>query len=154
MWRKIDVSVDTFALLWGARRPEETTEDEIVARLAKQSIGDAGAAPRSPRHSEIVVQHGATTNERADRPKSETWVDVLVWTLKRLGGRGNLQQIYQTSREARKLLGKGVTLRHNDSARERLESYCSESKNYKGIKDLFYMPEGKGAGVWALRKYP
>ena len=84
-------------------------------------------------------------------PNSMKWTDVLVWTLRELGGRAELADIYRVSRLGRSALGKAITREHNASARECLESHCSDSDKYRWKDDLFFMPEGKGAGVWALR---
>ena len=35
-----------------------------------------------------------------------------------------------------------------------LEVNSSDSENHKGVRNIFYMAEGKGAGVWALRNEP
>jgi hypothetical protein len=37
------------------------------------------------------------------------------------------------------------------TVRRTLEDNCSDSDNFRGV-DIFCMPEGKGAGIWALRK--
>jgi hypothetical protein len=149
--RKIDVSVDTFALIWAARKPGEDTEDEIVARLASEAIQG-----REPMHNDDEPCHEADHSEEIpvmhDRPKSSEWVDLLVWSLRSLGGKASLAEIYRKTKDARRLLGMSITRNHEAAARERLESYCFESKNYKQIADLFCMPEGKGAGVWALNE--
>lgn len=149
MWRKVDLKVDTFALLWAARRPGEATEDEIVARLARDTLG-AESLSTPERASVNVEQRGEAPMD--SNPTSEKWVDVLVWSLRKLGGEAHLSEIYRTARSAREALGKPIRRNHEATVRERLESYCSSSHNYKGIADLFWLPKGKGFGVWALRK--
>ena len=139
--RQIEVSIDTFALIWAIRIPGESSEDQILSRL----LGEAHAEPRVV--SEAV--QGKAKKGLDDLPPSKKWTELLVWTLKRHGGRAPLSEIYRTSRRGRLALGYPITKCHDDAARERLEAHCRESKNFKGI-ELFYMPEGKGAGVWAL----
>lgn len=148
--KKIAVSIDTFASIWAARQAHETTEDEIIARW----IRELGLAP-SEETPLLMKSEMAASTTTLDRPKSTEWVDVLVWALQKLGGRAPLAHIYAKCKVGRELMGKKITPNHDAAARERLESYCSESRNYKGIADLFFMPEGKGAGIWALREnYP
>jgi hypothetical protein len=150
MWRKIEVQVDTFALLWAARIAGEATEDEIIARLVRDYLGS------EPSQSvEAVPTDNVSTGRNAkasDRPRSEQWVHVLLWSLCKLGGEAHLSQIYRTAREGREALGKPIRRNHEATVRERLESYCSTSQNYKGIADLFWQPKGKGSGIWAVRQ--
>jgi hypothetical protein len=140
--RQIDVSVDTFAQIWAARLPGENTEDQILARILQQDHSIQKSAV--PEAVADAAQQGLD-----DLPPTKKWTDLLAWTLRRHGGRATLSEIYKTSRRGRLALGFRVTLRHDDSARECLESHCRESRKFKGT-ELFWMPEGKGAGVWAL----
>jgi hypothetical protein len=148
--RSIEVSIDTFALLWSVRLPSELSEEEIIRRLLRTtndqspSEGTAGGLPLS-------TTKPLDENTFMPRPKSKKWTDLLVWTLERLGGEAPLAEIYRVSREGRRALGYMTTLHHDDSARECLESHCSNSKKWRGKADLFWMPHGKGAGIWALR---
>lgn len=140
--RQIEVSVDTFAQIWAARLPGENSEDRILSRV----LNDEHSVQKSavPEAIAEAAQHGLD-----DLPPTKKWTELLIWTLKRHGGRATLGEIYKTSRRGRLALGFRVTLRHDDSARECLESHCRASNKFKG-KELFCMPEGKGAGVWAL----
>ena len=47
--------------------------------------------------------------------------------------------------------GQWYPLRMEATVRRTLEDNCSDSDNFRGV-DIFCMPEGKGAGIWALRK--
>lgn len=149
MWRKIDLKVDTFALIWAARRPGEQTEDEIIARLARESVPDTTPTRQAQAPDNEQTSEGAEWT--SDKPISEQWVHVLVWALGKLGGEAHLSEIYRSARLAREALGKPIRRNHEATVRERLESYCSSSDNYKGIADLFWQPRGKGSGVWALK---
>ena len=147
--RQIEVSTDTFAALWSARQSDEFSEEDVIKRLLgiKPEVADllktSGRTlpDAQPNQGEKVM----------DRPPSIKWTELLVWSLNRLGGQATLGEIYRVSREGRRSLGRTTTLHHDDSARECLESHCSESKKYRGKVDIFWMPQGKGAGVWALR---
>jgi hypothetical protein len=140
--RQISVSVDTFAQIWAARLPGESNEDQILSRvLSHEHTVQRSSVPEAVADA---AQHGLK-----DLPPSKKWTDLLVWTLRRHGGRATLAEIYKTSRKGRLALGFRVTLHHDDSARECLESHCRASRKFKGT-ELFCMPEGKGAGVWAL----
>jgi hypothetical protein len=147
--RQIEVSTDTFAALWSDRRSDEFTEEDVIKRLLSTKsratkIEETGGTVST----EVQLGQGVS---KMDRPPSIKWTELLVWSLKRLGGQGTLSEIYRVSREGRRSLGHATTLHHDDSARECLESHCSDSKKYRWKADLFWMPMGKGAGVWALR---
>jgi hypothetical protein len=140
--RQIDVTVDTFAQIWAARLPGEKNEDQILSRVLQQDHSIQKSA--APAAVSDAAQQGLD-----ELPPNKKWTDLLVWTLHRHGGRATLAEIYKTSRRGRLALGFRVTLHHDDSARECLESHCRNSSKFKGT-ELFWMPEGKGAGVWAL----
>jgi len=146
---QIAVSTDTFAALWSARQSHEFSEEDVIRRLLGikpelQSIPEAAGK----KHRELAPLEAKKAN---DLPPSIRWTELLVWSLTRLNGQATLAEIYRVSREGRRSLGHKITLHHDDSARECLESHCSDSKKYRGKADLFWMPLGKGAGVWALR---
>jgi hypothetical protein len=152
MKRQIEVSVDVFAAIWAQRLPSEPDEDAILARIlkARRRVSTTNAPhPVAPEGHEVLDGGSARTS----RPRSKKWSDVLVWTLTELGGRASLSEIYKKSREGRIALGMPITPEHDASARECLEAHCRESKKFRGKADLFVMPEGKGSGVWALRKH-
>lgn len=145
--REISIGIETFAEIWKQRRDGENSEDDVLKRLLGLSEGPNVKAP-TPKD---VPKGDEKPMMAADLPPSKKWSDLLVWTLRKLGGRAHLSDIYRVSRMGRKALGFATTLHHDDSARECLESHCSESKKFRGKEDLFFMPEGKGAGIWALR---
>jgi hypothetical protein len=143
--RQVTVTVDTFAQIWAARLPGENNEDQILSRVLQQDHSIQKSA--APEAVSDAAQQGLE-----ELPPNKKWADLLVWTLQRHGGRATLAEIYKTSRRGRLALGFRVTLHHDDSARECLESHCRASKKFKGT-ELFWMPYGKGAGVWALIGY-
>jgi hypothetical protein len=143
--RQIEVSVDVFAAIWAQRLPSEGSEEAILARILK--VRPKGSVPVND-----LGRGDAVAPTTSSRPKSKKWTDVLEWTLNELGGGGPLSAIYKKSREGRVALGIPITAEHDASARECLESHCIDSQKFRGKANLFYMPEGKGAGVWALRR--
>ena len=151
MTRQIDVSVDVFAAIWSARLPNETSEDEILRRLLKveASQGSSVMHPNAAAVPSETEKNSDVKMKSHSKPDSKQWVDVLVWALSELGGRAHLSAIYEKTMQGRRALGVRITAQHDASARECLESHCRESSKFRG-HELFWMPEGKGAGVWAL----
>ncbi len=147
--RDIQISIETFAEIWKQRMDGESSEDDILRRVLGLS-NESGEDENIPK---LLMDDDGAMLMTQELPPSKKWSELLVWTLERLGGRAHLSDIYKVSRMGRKSLGFQTTLRHDDSARECLESHCSESKKYRGKEDLFCMPLGKGAGIWALRTH-
>lgn len=147
MIRSIDIHIDTFAELWKQRLPGETSEDSVIRRLLGMEEEMRNPSTTVAERQNLI----ATRQLQDDLPDSKKWTDLLIWTLEKLGGTAPLAEIYRVSREGRKALGYDLTINHDASARECLESHCLESEKYRGKQNLFLMPEGKGAGVWALR---
>ena len=147
MIRSIDIHIDTFAEMWKQRLPGESSEDAIIKRLLGMKEEMRNPPTASGKNESLSMTHEL----KCDLPNSKKWTDLLVWTLKKLGGTAPLAEIYQVSREGRRALGYDLTRNHDASARECLESHCLESEKYRGKQNLFRMPEGKGAGIWALR---
>jgi hypothetical protein len=150
MSKQITVGLDVFSHIWSSRLPHENSEDQILTRLLK--IGRSVSSQNAQLPSLQLPPSIVLAAKAGDKPRSKKWTDVLIWTLSQYGGRATLSEVYKTSREGRGALGIPVTSEHAASARECLESHCKGSHKYRGKADLFYMPEGKGAGVWALRK--
>ena len=71
-------------------------------------------------------------------------IDNVLDAIKTLGGRGSLQEIYDA-----------VNMIENTpepSIRRTIYQHSSECDIYDFIKeDIFYAPEGKGKGIWAIR---
>jgi hypothetical protein len=80
-----------------------------------------------------------------------TWRDDVRLALGLLGGRASLFRIYREVERLRRDAGRSMPLELEATVRRTLEDHSSDSANYRG-KDLFFMPEGKGAGIWALRE--
>jgi len=81
-----------------------------------------------------------------------TWRDDVREALRRLGGRASLQDIYKEIEEIRRAAGRSIPRTLEAVVRRTLEENCQGTESYKGNHNLFDMPDGKGAGVWALRQ--
>ncbi|MCE9508721.1 MAG: hypothetical protein K8R48_10490 [Alphaproteobacteria bacterium] len=79
-----------------------------------------------------------------------TWRDDVQYALLQRSGKASLHQIYKDVEMIRLRGGRSVPSRLEATIRRTLEDHSSDSDNYRGL-DLFCMPEGKGAGIWALR---
>ena len=77
-----------------------------------------------------------------------TWREDTVQALKNLGGVAHLSEIHKEVEKLRK--GK-LNNTWTQTVQRELETYSSDSKAFGGGKDIFYMAEGKGRGVWGLR---
>jgi Mrr N-terminal domain len=92
-------------------------------------------------------------NNEGPDASSTTWRDDIERALDVLdrGGGAGLHQIYEAVRKIRKTAGRSVPTSLEATVRRTLEDNCSNSENFRGI-DVFYMPQGKGAGIWGLRR--
>lgn len=80
---------------------------------------------------------------------AKKWREELVEVLAELGGEATLEDIYQAVERRRSPL----TPAWKASVRGVLESNSSDSDRYRpSAPDVFCMPRGKFAGVWALRQ--
>ena len=77
-----------------------------------------------------------------------TWREDTIQALKNLGGVAHLSEIHKEVEKLRK--GK-LNNTWTQTVQRELETYSSDSQAYGGGKDIFYMAEGKGKGVWGLR---
>ncbi len=94
------------------------------------------------------------SEERALAPpeyRDGTWRDDVAEAVRQLGEKPRLHMIYDRVEAIRKEAGRSVPRTLDAIVRRTLEDNSSDSENYKGGPDLFCMPEGRGAGVWALR---
>jgi hypothetical protein len=80
-----------------------------------------------------------------------TWRDDVRAALEGLRGKAHLRVIYQQVEAIRKNMGRSLPRSLEAVVRRTLEDHSSDSEAYRGGPDLFFMAEGKGAGVWALR---
>lgn len=78
-----------------------------------------------------------------------TWLEDAQEALRRLGGKAFLSSIYREVEKIRKAGGRSLPKNWKSIVRQTLEDHCSEA-SFRTGKSVFCMPEGKGAGVWAL----
>lgn len=76
------------------------------------------------------------------------WRDDVVKSLKNIGGKGHLREIY---REVERVRKSSLPKSWKDIVRRELENNSSDSDAYKNRYDLFYSVSGIGAGYWGLR---
>jgi hypothetical protein len=95
---------------------------------------------------------GSVAARLEDDDSDGTWRGDVELALRRLGGRAHLSKIYDEVERIRRELGRSVPRTLDAVIRRTLEDNSSDSDNYKGGPDLFYMPDGRGPGVWALRE--
>jgi hypothetical protein len=101
----------------------------------------------------FLDEEEADHDEEKAKLKEGSWSHDLYETLEDLGGWASLHDIYRHTIERRRAYGRSVPREYEATIRRTLENHSSDSKNYLGGADVFYMLEGAGKGVWALRKY-
>jgi len=133
--------------IWSLREEGEDTEDAILRRVL-------ASVPRRKLTSARI------TIDRSEPPAGSahgsvrsqvTWRDDVRLALERLNGRASLSKIYREVRAIRRASGRSMPASFEPVVRRTLEEHSSESEVFRGGPDLFYMPEGKGMDVWALR---
>lgn len=144
--RHIEIDTGVYARIWALREAGEEDENAILQRVL------FSGPPGQPAHSAAPVsrQEEAVEMHIASIAKA-TWAHDLVSVLKAMGGKARLERIYDAVEKLRRANGRSVPRTLEATVRRTLENHSSHSDNYLGGVDLFCMPEGKGAGVWALR---
>lgn len=129
----------------GQRNPASNLRDP--ATITRKSTD--GAKPKDM-YGEEELQ---TTYKREEKKMASKirWCDDVKTALEEMGGQASLHRIYKRVAEIRKAAGRSVPDSLEATIRRTLEDFSSDSDNYRGA-DWFCMPEGKGSGVWALRK--
>lgn len=77
-----------------------------------------------------------------------TQLECIVQALRNLGGKGSLDEIYA---EFERVSGTVLTSTRKAGIRKNIEDHSSDSLNYKGREDLFYLVYGLGKGTWGLK---
>lgn len=93
-----------------------------------------------------------TSTARSGRKKPMSWHRMVEIALKNLGGKAHLSNIYEEVSRICIAHGKNIPKTLKQTVQGTLEVNSSDSESHKGVRDIFYMAERKGAGVWALRK--
>ena len=78
-----------------------------------------------------------------------TMLETIIQVLKNLGGKAPYSEIYQEYEYIAKCK---LTPGQKAGIRKCIETHSSDSENFTG-NDIFYSVEGKGKGVWGLRKF-
>jgi hypothetical protein len=121
---------------------------EIVASRQAELLNRLEAHWRLQDRKDPLIEREAATVAENDG----TWRDDVREGVRRLGGRAGLQNIYREVEAIRRAAGRSIPRTLEAVVRRTLEENCQDTESYKGNYDLFIMPDGKGAGVWALRK--
>lgn len=79
-----------------------------------------------------------------------TVLDTIIEALENLGGKAIYSEIYE---KYEAITEKPLTNGQRAGIRKAIEDHSSDSRNYKGKKDIFYSVSGLGSGEWGLRKY-
>lgn len=128
----------------GQRRPVSGLRDpSTITSRTKRMEGEM----ETLESAETPAIHSLHNETKSDG----TWRDDVRIALERLRGRASLHRIYKEVESIRRANGRSVPHSLEATIRRTLEDHSSDSHNYRGGPDLFCMPEGKGAGVWALR---
>lgn len=154
MMRQIEVSANVFSIIWKARIDGEENEDQILLRLLTDSdlYIPKSQTKKQPRNTILNQKNDdgdlkITGNHR----RKIRWVDDIYETLQNLGGTARLSKIYYEVVKVRKTAGRSVPKAVNGTIRRTLEDHCRASANFRGV-ELFEMPEGHGAGLWAIKR--
>ncbi len=83
-----------------------------------------------------------------------TYLSEITEALKRLGGKGHLNDICRVMKERGKLQSILTNPAWTSAVSREIQRYSSDSQTFvEGNDDLFYSVEGIGSGVWGLRNY-
>lgn len=129
----------------GQRYPASNLRDpETISRKTTSNV----------KHNTMYGEEGLRTAQKRggeNMPGRIRWCDDVKTALEEMGGQASLYRIYKRVEEIRKDAGRSVPNSLEATVRRTLEDFSSDSDNFRG-EDWFCMPEGKGSGVWALRK--
>lgn len=146
--RNIEVNTAVYSAIWSLREEGEESENDILMRVLEQGLPISVEPPATPKPKEKTKSYF----NRGPRTWSQpTWATDLAEVLEELGGKARLHDIYDAVREKRAAAGRSVPTSLKATVRRTLENHSSDSRNYMGGADIFAMPEGKGAGIWAVR---
>jgi hypothetical protein len=102
--------------------------------------------------SELDLSGLDAADSKADlNPRYIGWREIVEKALRNLGGKAHLSRLYDEAHKVCVAEGKSIPKAFQQTIQGTLEVNSSDSDNYRGSRDIFYMAEGKGSGVWALR---
>lgn len=82
-----------------------------------------------------------------------SYVTEVIEVLKILGGMATLKEIYEGIEKRNYLPAIYSNRNWRDNVRATLQRHCSQTKSYRGAKDLFYSVYGLNEGIWGLCAY-
>ena len=150
--REITVSIDVFAAIWALRLPEEQTESQVLQRVLSEyshlerdarklefkSLGSAAGSGEQPLPSAKKEEktYKKTLSGSSNMEGSEVgkirWVDDVRLALGELGGEASLHEIYKRVQARRRAGGRSLPSSLEATIRQTLESFSSDSKNFRG----------------------
>lgn len=77
-----------------------------------------------------------------------SWHERIYEVIKQLGGEATLKDIYEAVEKSDVLL----TSAYQNTIRDSIQRNSSDSARYNGKRDWFYSVNGKGEGIWGIRK--
>ena len=128
---------------------ELALEEHWRLRDRVRPTGQGSGPPVSTGSSALLSEKTATS---PDYGGDGSWRDDVVAGLMRVGGRAALKDIYRAVEDLRVAGGRSVPSSIEAVIRKTLEENSTDFYAYRGGPDIFYMPEGKGVGIWAIRK--
>jgi hypothetical protein len=121
-------------------------ERQVVSELRDPDQIAVRRKNREVERASSVMKNISLTTE-----SDGTWRDDVRVSLERIGGKASLHSIYAEVRALRRGTRRSIPTAFEAVVRKTLEENSSDSDAFRGAQDLFRMPEGKGAGIWALR---
>lgn len=94
---------------------------------------------------------GGANAERPANQQDITWRDDVLLAMRNLGSNAPLDAIYTQVMRIRTEFGRSTPPSLQAVVRKTLEENSSDSEAFRHGPDLFCMPAGKGAGIWAVR---
>ncbi len=140
--RQISVSTEVFSLIWAARKPGEESENDILLRILSKKETEK---PKEPKMNATGLSDLAAMRDAY-------WWQVVQCAMERLGRPSSLSEIYGAVKAVCETSGKRMPQELEATVRGTLEDNSSDSDRFKGVRDIFCMPDGKHTGVWALRR--
>lgn len=83
--------------------------------------------------------------------KRAKWFEIAYAALEELGGQAHRRYIIDRVRQMVIDSGRDMIPSLEQTVQNAMESNSSDSDNWTKVRDIFFQPEGKGTGIWALR---
>lgn len=141
--RTISITTEVFSMIWANRIDGEESENTILLRLLKSrnTLAAIDATPIKFERTKDVPSH----------LRDASWWKVIKHVLERKPNHeASLGEIYKGVKDICEAVGRKAP--GDATIRGTLENNSSDSDKHTGVRNVFCMPKGKGAGVWGLRK--